>query len=370
MQHLENFTVKFAKKLSLNSQDMYLELNQFQQRQDIQAALSAYQDGQPAFPDNDYLDSQVKKYLRQIKLLTDKNQLTPAGQAVIQTGLVPQPEAGAYQLFYCDDWLSENEPSKQIIIHRERNNSQKNKQNQPENTSKINPFSFFADRHHLFPKAAKEGEEEIIEISPDCPDWVSVAPTQKAGELTLFWHWKAGLKAASYYYEGSFKVEGGRENKITTYTLDSSQQRKYDINTPLVVRLSAYLRSWDSQYGRNNTSLEAFYKLTDEIKKSGKIPLAKIKIADGADVEFTNLPLQPDSAMTASVWNKWLVADSLKADYLTPVQFDEMAKLAAMRPFFANNPVSPVQREIFMAQLKAESNTRAYWHACALADLC
>lgn len=86
--------ITLNKSIQLHSATVYMRIKKNVERADIQEYLNGKRF------DNTLINQRINKYLTEIRVYDEENQLTSLGRQVKETGILPTPEEGKYKIWY------------------------------------------------------------------------------------------------------------------------------------------------------------------------------------------------------------------------------------------------------------------------------
>jgi hypothetical protein len=341
--------ITFTKKLPVRVFSLYLEIERYSIRKDIQRFLQQYTTKGVGFED-ETLNNQVIKYLQQINLLDKNGTLTDKGETAKTKALVAQVEAGKYTVFCCPDHLNHSDKQKIICLQRERTDKTAGKDFAAQ---KISPHNYFLAQHEtIIMEQNNSSEPEIIRIADSMPQDIH-CEVKEPEELVLTWIWH-DLNNSNYTYNAHFQ-KNGIISKINL-------SLPFKPNKPL----NYYLPEWN-----NNLSAYqiAFSQTSNHERKQFKKTFST-KHPHFDDIKLENLPIIPNTTLDCEAWRDWCLTNTIDENkYISLSDFDKFAYAETQRPQFFHFRLPALTQSDFLAKAKAKNWIKSYWYAAAMNDI-
>lgn len=326
--------VTLDKNIELNSAYVYLRFEKEIDRKDIQEYLKG-----KSF-ENSLIENRVKDYLKNIKVFDEKLQITPLGQSVKETGLLPTVEEGKYQIWFTNgDSHFGNKIFYFKRIQPSRDGSDEKLQ-----------LRFDEDGHFYLPTESNSFSN--LKLLP-IRDYFGQNINRK-DFISLRWTWE-DLEESNYVFDGQL---GKGENSIKLKpTSVPCQENIKDL-------IEKLLPDWDNKSLRFKISFS-------ELSEQNRISFEANQETQWKDfkVQFQKIPLMPYNKEEALKWRNWLLIENLRKEYLSPSDFENavvaLNKLEGLKTFSESLDVPDPQT--FSREVKKDA--LAFWHLNAPMDL-
>jgi len=331
--------VTLEKNIELHSANMYLAFEKEVERNDIKEYLNG------KIYDNPVIDNRVMDFLKNIKILDEKYQLTAYGGRVKESGKILQREEGKYQIWHTrnDDFFGTR------IFYFKRI------QPDSEGLRRLN-WHFDTDGHFLLPTT--ENKYAQLKLIP--PQDLAGQYTHHKAQITVRWVWD-DLNKSHFVYYGQINLDRDKFIRISNEAISS--------NMNLSELIREILPEWNQKY---RTLKVRFDSLSEESKRTFEDNYQSEW--RGFKVNINQLPLAPYDTEDTTKWRNWLINQELKKNYLNPQDFEQLVNRINRKNSFAefanqlNKPAASEYLKSMMGLPKSEKNA-SFWHLAAPIDL-
>lgn len=324
--------------------------------------------------------SRLKAYLER-EALWDESGITDKGQKVIDSGLFEAKERGLYHIWYTDnDPLLRTRP---VMMQRDTAFFDPNMQSwkkgpdaarsefqvkQPLQLSVLEDS--FVDRNK---SELKTVNLQMASLEPEV-----ICSHEKSAEVQL--EWTLGFSACQVSLKGqldmlSFQAKNS-QNKPSSrpedleLSIDGFDDRLNDMMATIANKLDG---QWLPDNRRLGTTVERIKRYPSAVQKfqigSFDLPHLKTDMGEFKLVQAKHIPIQPADQSDAEKWQRFWLEDFYSKKYQSSSearkQQSEWLDHIALKDF--ELPLK--EQQSLLSELSRESQSQAYWHIAAMADL-
>lgn len=325
-----------TKNITLHTATTYLIFEREVARPDIQK----YLEGKPF--NNELIEHRVQAYLKQIKLLDEKGQLTAKGHKAKETGKIFVQEEGKYKI-----WFTEKDTHFGTKIFYF-------KRIQPLENENIKPLDISFDKEYHYFLPIKDNAFSYLNLAQN----EGILGYKKSGQekIQVTWTWNE-LASSTYQFEGKIDKENIQSVAIPT-------------DEKLENHIARILPDWDKVHKRAKMKHET---ITQHERESFETT-CNTSWRD-FDVKIQQLLIMPYHIEDAKKWRNSLLEEEAKKHYFSVGTFAEFVKETNDKNGFhayKNELDTPTMQEYAQTLRNRDKATQsiAYWHLVAANDLC
>lgn len=327
-----------TKTITLHTATAYLTFEREVARPDIQEYLVGKSFSNPL------IEKRVQAYLKQIKLLDEKGNLTAKGHEVKETGKIFVREEGKYKI-----WFTEKDAHFGTKIFYFKRVEPRDYGKQPQ----ILDVSFEEEIHYFLP--VKDAPFSILKLV----EKENILGYRDVGQenVNIIWKWNE-LANSSYQFNGKIEKE-----EIASFSIKSHEK--------LENHIARILPDWDKDQKRVKMKPE---NVTQVDKKAFETTFNTKTTWRGFNVNIQQLPIMPLNAIEAKIWRNDLLEEEARKFYFSEGAFELLITETNDKSGFAaykNVLDTPSMQEYAQTLRNKDKATQsvAYWHLVAANDL-
>lgn len=320
--------------------------------------------------------SRLKVYLKR-EALWDESGISDKGQQVIDSGLFEAKERGLYHIWYTD-----NDPflgARPIMMQRDTAFFDPNMQSWKKGQDAAR--SEFRVEHSLHLSVLEESfvdhnktELKNISLQMASLDPEVICSPEKSAEIQL--EWTLGFSASQLSLKGQLDMLQFNQNKASPrpealdLSIDDFGDRLDDVMAAIAGELDG---SWLPDTRRIETQLEHIQLYPSAVQKfqigSFNHSGLETDMGEFQSVQAKYVPIQPADQSDAEDWHRFWLEDFYSRKYHSSAESRKQQSQWLDHIALNDFELPLKEQQSLLSELSRESQTQAYWHIAAMADL-
>lgn len=351
----------FHRKVKVEEFTIFAKLEILETREDIQEFLENLLEGNN-LPEQ-RIQERICQYLQKIGLLNRDNTLSPQGEDVIETALVPQPEEGKYKIWCA---LTDKLLDKRVLaIKREKPQRISHNRLIPLGLEDLERNEYFAMVIHEKDRYKTSSAECYLYFQKIGSEKGAGMSSSSPFKVDLRWNWN-NSENSQIQIEGNIHLQ-------RNYYLNIEEELEIDRNSLMdeLADENGYQWNWQNQrlMISNDKCEDSTYQ---SFLFSTEMSTRHFSYGEFQEAHFQEIPVMPKDLNSAKDWRYQRIEKWLEEKYVNEQEFKDRIQEENQHPAFVPYNMGGIKTEKFLGQLSSTGKTEkstSFWHLAAAFDL-